>query len=267
MANPEGVKAANNSLESVAFTSQVADRAGGGPAFDPALAEELAIGNRILFREGVVDAFGHISVRHDKQSDRFLLARNMAPALVTAADIVEFDFDGNPVNAAGRSVYLERFIHGEIFRARPDVMAVVHSHSPSVVPFSISRKAKFLPVCHMSGFLGMNTPVFEIRDHAGESSDLLITNSKLGAALAQTLGKCECTLMRGHGSTVVGSSIREAVFRAVYTEVNAKLQSEAMSLGDFIPLTQGEAATAARNIASQINRAWDFWVMRAQGKL
>lgn len=256
-----------DSLEGTAFTSKVADRSDAGPRAERPLLEELAMANRILFREGVVDGFGHISVRHDKRPDRFLLARNMAPAMVTADDIVEFDFDGNPVNAAGRSVYLERFIHAEVFRARPDVMAVVHSHSPSVVPFSISRKAKFLPVCHMSGFLGMCTPVFEIRDHAGESSDLLISNSKLGAALAATLGKCDCALMRGHGSTVAGSTIREAVFRAVYTEVNAKLQSEAMSLGDFIPLTEGEAVTSARNIASQINRAWDFWVMRATGKL
>ena len=208
-----------------------------------------------------------MSVRHDARPDRFLLARNMAPALVSADDIVEFDFDGDPVNANGRTVYLERFIHGEIFRARPDVMAVVHSHSHSVVPFSISKKAKFLPVCHMSGFLGLDTPVFEIRDHAGDSSDMLITNSKLGAALAKTLGGCNCALMRGHGSTVVGPTLREAVFRAVYTEVNAKLQSEAMSLGEFIPLTEGEAVTSARNIASQVNRAWDFWVMRAQGKL
>ena len=258
---------ATPALEGTAFTSRVADRADGGPAADRALVEELAMANHILFREGVVDGFGHVSVRHDKRPDRFLLARNMAPALVTADDIVEFDFDGNPVNANGRTGYLERFIHGEVFRARPDVMAVVHSHSPSVVPFSISRKAKFLPVCHMSGFLGMCTPVFEIRDHAGESSDLLITNSRLGAALAKTLGACDCALMRGHGSTVVGANLREAVFRAVYTEVNAKLQSEAMSLGDFIPLTEGEAVTSARNIASQINRAWDFWVMRAQGKL
>ena len=258
---------APSDLEGKAFTSLVGDIENSGPAASRALVEELAMANRILFREGVVDAFGHVSVRHDKRPDRFLLARNMAPALVTADDIVEFDFDGNPVNANGRTVYLERFIHGEVFRARPDVMAVVHSHSPSVVPFSISRKAKFLPVCHMSGFLGVDTPVFEIRDHAGPSSDLLITSSKLGAALARTLGGCNCALMRGHGSTVVGPTLRETVFRAVYTEVNAKLQSEAMGLGDFIPLTAGEAETSARNIASQVNRAWDFWVMRAQGKL
>lgn len=254
-------------LEGAAFTSRVADRADSGPAADPALAEELALANRILYREGVVDGFGHVSVRHDKKPDRFLLARNMAPALVTASDIVEFDFDGNPVNANGRTVYLERFIHGEIFRARPDVMAVVHSHSHAVVPFSISRKSKLLPVCHMSGFLGMCTPVFEIRDHAGDSSDLLITNSRLGAALARTLGECSCALMRGHGSTVVGSTLREAVFRAVYTEVNARLQSQAISLGEFIPLTEGEAVTSARNIASQINRAWDLWTLKVQGKV
>ncbi len=255
-----------SSLEGPAFTSKAADVGSEGPAADPALIAELVLANHILLREGVVDAFGHVSARHDKRPDRFLLARNMAPALVTAADIVEFDFDGNPVNAAGRSIYLERFIHAEIFRARPDVMAVVHSHSPSIVPFSISKKTKLLPVCHMSGFLGMRTPIFEIRDHAGYSSDLLITNSKLGAALAHTMGACNCALMRGHGSTVAGSSLREAVFRAVYTEVNAKLQSEAMSLGEFTALSEGEAETSARNISTQINRAWDYWVMKAQGK-
>ena len=141
-------------------------------AADPKLLEELALANRILYREGVVDGFGHVSVRHDKNPNHYLLARNMAPALVTPDDIVEFDFDGNPVNSKHDRFYLERYIHGEVFRARPDVMAVVHSHSPSVVPFSISKKMKFMPVCHMSGFLGVCTPVFEIRDHAGDASEI-----------------------------------------------------------------------------------------------
>lgn len=253
--------------EEIGFTSRVSDRADGGPAVDPVLIEELAIANRILFREGVVDGFGHVSVRHDKRSDHFLLARNMAPALVTPEDIVEFDLDGHPMNAAGRPVYLERFIHGEIYRARPDVMAVVHSHSPAVVPFGIVRGAAFRPVCHMSSFLPMCTPVFEIRDVVGEENDLLITNGKLGAALAASLGDQTCVLMRGHGSTVVGSSLREVVFRAVYTEVNARLQSEAMRIGPVTFLSEGEHRVATRTIATQINRAWDFWRMRAEGKI
>ncbi len=256
-----------HSGEGSAFTSMVADKAEAGAAASRPLLEELAIANHILCREGVVDGFGHISVRHDKRPDRFLLARNMAPALVTADDILEFDFDGNPANANGRTVYLERFIHGEVFRARPDVMAVVHSHSPSIVPFSVVKSSPLRPICHMSGFLGEQVPNFEIRDYAGPESDLLITNSKLGKALAHTLGGCNCALMRGHGSTVVAGSLREVVFRAVYTEVNARLQSEAMRLGEPTYLTAGEAKTSAANIASQVNRAWDYWAMRAEGKL
>jgi HCOMODA/2-hydroxy-3-carboxy-muconic semialdehyde decarboxylase len=253
--------------EGKSFTSLVADKGDKGAPASRALVEELALANHILFREGVVDGFGHVSARHDAKPDRFLLARNMAPALVGPDDIVEFDLDGNPVNANGRPVYLERFIHAEVFRARPDVMAVVHSHSPAVVPFSVVKSSPLRPICHMSGFLGEEVPNFEIRDHAGDESDLLITNSRLGAALAKTLGGCNCALMRGHGSTVVAPTLREAVFRAVYTEVNARLQSEALRLGEPTYLTDGEARVSAGNIASQINRAWDFWRMRAEGKL
>jgi ribulose-5-phosphate 4-epimerase/fuculose-1-phosphate aldolase len=259
--------ASGHSGEGKAFTSLVADKGDIGDAPSRSLVEELALANHILFREGVVDAFGHVSVRHDKRPDRFLLARNMAPALVTADDIVEFDFDGVPVNSNGRTVYLERFIHAELFRARPDVMAVVHSHSPAVVPFSVVKSSPLRPICHMSGFLGEEVPMFEIRDYAGDSSDLLITNSKLGVALAKTMGGCNCALMRGHGSTVVGPNLRETIYRAVYTEVNARLQSEAMRLGEPTFLTAGEARNSAANISSQINRAWDFWRMRAEGKL
>ena len=255
------------SPDEVGFTSRVSDHRNEGPAADPTLIEELVVANRILFREGVVDGFGHVSVRHDKRPDHFLLARNMAPALVTADDIVEFDLDGNPMNAQGRAVYLERFIHGEIFRARPDVVAVVHSHSHAVVPFGIVRGVPFRPVCHMSSFLPMCTPIFEIRDVCGEENDLLITNGKIGAALAECLGDATCVLMRGHGSTVVGSTLREAVFRAVYTEVNAHLQSEAMRIGPVTYLSEGEHRVATRTIATQINRAWDFWRMRAEGKI
>ena len=250
------------------FVSVVADRPGGGASQSSrTLIEDVALANRILFREGVVDAFGHVSVRCDHNPEHFLLARNMAPALVTPDDIVEFDFDGNPLNANGRAVYLERFIHGEIYRVRPDVMAVVHSHSPAVVPFGIVKTAKFRSVCHMSSFLPICTPVFEIRDTAGEENDLLISSRELGAALARSLGNETCVLMRGHGSTVVASNLREVVYRAVYTEVNARLQSEAMRMGEVTYLGEGELRTATRTIATQINRAWDFWRRRAEGKL
>jgi len=231
----------------------------------PELLEELAIANRILFHQRVVDGFGHVSVRHPEQPDHFLLARSMAPALVTPADILTFGPDGEPRGAAGRAVYLERFIHSEIYRVRPDVMAVVHSHSPAVVPFSVVRGEKLRAICHMSGFLGAATPVFEIRHVAGDASDLLIRDRRLGAALATVLGQHAVVLMRGHGSTVVGSGLRHAVFRAVYTEVNARLQSDALRLGEVTYLSDGEAAATSETNDAQIDRAWQLWRMRASG--
>jgi ribulose-5-phosphate 4-epimerase/fuculose-1-phosphate aldolase len=229
---------------------------------DTDLLDDLVAANHILFDQGVVDAFGHVSVRHDKRADRYLLARNMAPAQVTRDDIVEFELDSTPLAADGRPVYLERFIHGEIYRARPDVMAVVHSHSPTVVPFSVVPSVPLRPVCHMSGFLGAGAPNFEIRDVAGAATDLLITSRDLGAALARCLGSGLIVLMRGHGSTVVGATLQQAVYRAVYTEINARLQAEAMRLGPVTYLTPEEAATALKNVETQIKRPWDLWKAR-----
>jgi ribulose-5-phosphate 4-epimerase/fuculose-1-phosphate aldolase len=226
---------------------------------DPALVEDLVTANHILFRLGVVDAFGHPSVRDPARPDRFLLARNMAPGSVTAADIMTFDLGGNALGGDERAPYLERFIHGEIYRARPDVMAVVHSHSPAVIPFAAAKKLRLRPIFHMAGFLGAGVPVFEIRCVAGDASDLLIRNCELGAALAKDLGAGSVVLMRGHGSTAVGASIQQAVYRAVYTEVNARLQSEAMRLDEVEFLTEGEAASAAATNQGQLPRAWNFW--------
>ena len=206
----------------------------------------------------MLDAFGHVSVRHEQHPDRFLLARNMVPGLVGTDDIVEFDIEGAPLNAAGRSVYLERFIHSEIYKARPDVMAVVHSHSPSVVPFSVV-KTPLRAICHMAGFIGTGAPIFEIRDFAGDGSDLLITNNALGAGLAKSLADKSVILMRGHGLTAVADSLKRAVFRAIYTEVNAKTQSEASRLGEVTFLSEAEAATAVVSVEGRVARAWDFW--------
>ncbi len=227
---------------------------------------ELVDANHILFDQGVVDGFGHVSVRHPVRPDRFLLARSMAPGLVTAQDVLAFDLDGAPVEAGGPAAYLERFIHGEIYRKRPDVVAVVHSHSPAVVPFSVVTGTKLQPICHMCGFLGTATPVFEIRDFAGPGSDLLISDTRLGAALAQSLGQGPVVLMRGHGSTVVGSTLRQAVFRAVYTEVGARLQTEAMRLGPVTYLTEGEAIATTNTNNTQIDRAWNLWLKAAQNR-
>jgi ribulose-5-phosphate 4-epimerase/fuculose-1-phosphate aldolase len=223
---------------------------------------DLVTANRILFDQGIVGAFGHASLRSPCDPERFLLARNIAPGLVTAGDILEFDLDGEPMNASGQTVYLERFIHSEIYRARADVMAVVHSHSPTVVPFSVSKSVRLRPLCHMCGFLGTGAPIFEIRDCAGDATDLLISNRALGAALAKDLGTGSVVLMRGHGSTVVGESLRHAVYRAIYTEVNAKLQAKALRLGEVTYLTEQEAETAQRNIETQIRRPWELWKSR-----
>ena len=250
-----------------ALAETIADADVASSPADGKLIDDLVTANRILFREGVLDAFGHVSVRHDKHPDRFLLARNMAPALVTRDDIVTFDYDGRALDANGRGVYLERFIHAEIYRARPDVMAVVHSHSASVVPFGIVQGLPFRAVCHMGGFIGICAPVFEIRDVAGDETDLLIRNGMLGAALAKSLGDGNVVLMRGHGSTVVGDRLRQVVFRAVYTETNAKLQSEALRLGPITYLSAGEARTTARVIDMQVDRAWDLWKMQTEGRL
>ena len=224
---------------------------------DAELVRKLVLANHILYDQGVVDGFGHVSVRHDRSPGHFLLARNMAPALVTAADIVTFDLDGNALDAAGRRVYLERFIHGELYRARPDVVSVVHSHSPSVIPFGATR-TPLRPIYHMSGFLGAGSALFEIRDVAG-ATDMLIRDNALGRALAQSLGSRALVLMRGHGATVVGGSIEQAVFRAVYTETNARLQSQAIALGEVVYLDEAEAAKSAATNDTQIARAWDLW--------
>jgi len=229
--------------------------------------DELVAANHILFDQGVVDGFGHVSARHPTNDDRFLLARSIAPALVKAADILEFDLEGNPLDAGGRAVYHERFIHSEIYRARPDAGAVVHSHSPAVVPFSVARDVPLRAVWHLGGILGEGCPVFEIREAAGPGTDLLIRNRDLGAALAKSLGPGPVVLMRGHGCTVVGSTVRHAVFNAVYTEISAALQSEAMRLGAVTYLTREEAEAAAACNAAQIDRSWELWKMRAERRL
>jgi HCOMODA/2-hydroxy-3-carboxy-muconic semialdehyde decarboxylase len=220
--------------------------------------EDLALANHILVNQGVLDGFGHISVRHPQKPDRFFIARSMAPALVEVADIVEVDLDGNVHDTQGRRTYVERFIHSAIYKARPDVMSVIHSHSPAVIPFGVTG-ARLRPICHMSGFLGAVTPVFEIRHSAGESTDLLISSQALGEALATTLGKANVALMRGHGSVTVGNSIKQAVYRGVYTESNARLQSEASRLGEINFLTEAEAqATSAMN-DQHLDRPWEMW--------
>lgn len=226
----------------------------------PDLVDKLVYANRILYDHGVVDGLGHASVRHDSEPGVFLLSCNRAPAMVRRQDITCYDYDGNTVSDTTERPYLERFIHAEIYRARPDVVAVVHSHSPSVIPFAVTQQA-LRPVFHMSGFLAAGSAHFEIRE-AGGDTDMLIRSSYLGAALARSLAGHTCVLMRGHGSTVVGNSIEQVVYRAIYTEVNAKLQLSARRLGDITFLNEAEASLSSDMNDGQIPRSWNLWIRR-----
>jgi ribulose-5-phosphate 4-epimerase/fuculose-1-phosphate aldolase len=224
---------------------------------------DLAAASRILVAQGVVDGFGHISLRHPSAPDRYLMARSIAPALVTPADIIEYDLDSNPCNANGRGSFLERFIHGEIYKARPDIMSVVHSHSPSVVPFGlvdVGMQAMF----HNAAFIAAGVPVFDIRHKFG-ATDMLIGNGAKGVALAESMGNKDIVLMRAHGSVACGATLQSAVFRAVYTEVNARIQHWTMALGRGAPVAaldeeEGRLADVVNQTAGL--RSWDLW--RAQ---
>ncbi|MBI3041910.1 MAG: class II aldolase/adducin family protein [Betaproteobacteria bacterium] len=227
------------------------------------LIDDLVSANHILFKEGVVDGFGHVSVRDERNPERFLLARSIAPATVRAKDIMEFGMDGEALSPRGRKPYLERYIHSEIYRARPDAVAVVHSHSPALIPFGVTGTS-LRPVYHMGGFLGSATPIFEIREAGGPATDMLIRDRKLGAALARSLGRAPFALMRGHGAVAVGGTLKQAVYRAIYAEVNARLQAEAMRLGPVTYLNDDEAANASRTNEGVIDRPWELWKKRAR---
>jgi ribulose-5-phosphate 4-epimerase/fuculose-1-phosphate aldolase len=231
-------------------------------SIDPALREDLVDANHILAHEGVVDGFGHVSARVGP--GHFILARSMAPLLVSSADILTFDLASTECGGDTRTLYLERFIHSEIYRARSDVQAIVHSHSPATIPFGAVKGVTLQPIYHMSAFLGQGTPVFEIRNVGGCSTDMLIRNRQLGEALAQDLSDSAVVLMRGHGVTVVGTSLRQAVFRAIYTELNARVQMLAMGIGQVKYLNREEADAATLANDSQIARAWELWRLRAE---
>jgi HCOMODA/2-hydroxy-3-carboxy-muconic semialdehyde decarboxylase len=235
-----------------------------GPV-DPALIEDLVVANRVLALEGLFDAYGHVSVRHPGNPNRYLMSRSLAPALVTANDIMEYDLDSNPIDPKGRRSVLERFIHGEIYRVRPDVKAVIHSHSPTVVPFSVTQ-VPLRPVMHNATFLWVGVPVWEIRDAGGPGTDMLVRNAALGKSLAATLGDKPVALMRGHGNVVVGPDIQMAVRYAYYTEVNARLQATAIGLGGPITYISAEEGAARDKNPGDFARAWELWKKQALGK-
>ena len=230
---------------------------------DPKLIADLVAANRILADEKIFDAFGHVSARDSRNPNRYYLARSLAPALVTAADILEFDLDSNAAGAKGTALYLERFIHGEIYKARPDVMAIVHDHSPALIPFGVSS-VPLRPMSQLAGFIGDGVPVFDIRAAAG-MTDMLVSNPDRGRALAKSLGARAAVLMRGHGVTVVGASLPIAVGRSIYLDRNAALQAQAIALGGTITYLDPEEARQV--IASGENggysRAWELWKSKA----
>jgi HCOMODA/2-hydroxy-3-carboxy-muconic semialdehyde decarboxylase len=231
----------------------------GGPVTAEFLAD-LAAASRILAERGVVDAMGHISQRHPGAPDRYFMSRGMAPALVTPDDLIEYDLDSEPCNANGRSSFLERFIHGEIYKARPDVNSIVHSHSPSVIPFGLVE-AKMEAMFHNAAFLACGVPVFDISKQFG-ATDMLVGNPSKGVALAETVGDSHVTLMRAHGSVACGPTLQLAVFRAVYTEVNARVQHWTVALADGGPmasLSEEEGRLADATNSGAAARAWELW--------
>ncbi len=240
--------------------AQVSSRAGA----DPKLVEDLVYANRILADQDVLDGFGHVSARDPKDPSRFLMARSMAPGIVTRGDILEYNSEGEPIDARGRASYLERYIHAAIYRARPDVMAIVHSHSPEVIPFTVTGTA-LRPIYHMSAFLGAGAPIFDIRDAAG-MTDMLVRDNKLGDALAKSLGNSAVVLMRGHGYVAAGNAVPQVVFRAIYTQVNARLQAQAAQLGPVKYLSPEESAKAGVSIDAVVSRPWELWKARV-GKI
>jgi HCOMODA/2-hydroxy-3-carboxy-muconic semialdehyde decarboxylase len=224
--------------------------------------EELVTANRILAREGVVDSFGHVSIRHPGIPNRYLMSRARAPECIELEDLMEFTLDGAAIDAAGRKSYSERFIHGAIYDARPEVHAVVHHHSPSVIPFGVTG-TPLRPVMHMCASMGTDIPTWDSRTRFGDTN-LLVTNMEMARDLAAALGSRPVALMRGHGCVVAGGSLREVVFNAVYLELNADLQMKAHALGDVTFLSGGEVQAILRTRASfTYERAWGRWCRRA----
>jgi ribulose-5-phosphate 4-epimerase/fuculose-1-phosphate aldolase len=232
-------------------------------AFDDA-RYELALANRIIAHEGVLDGFGHVSVRHPDHPDRYLLARSRSPELVEPADILEFKLDSEPVGAPGVEMYGERVIHGCIYQARPDVHAVCHHHAPSVLPFCVTG-ITLEPVFHMGPVMGQVVPFWDSRDEFGDT-DLLVVKPEEGHSLARTLGPHWMVLMRRHGATLAGRSLRELVFRTIYSHVNAEIQLRSMMIGTVGALNAAERQRGEpRQLqARPMGRAWEYWTTRLQ---
>ena len=229
------------------------------------LLNDLVIANRILANEGIVDAYGHVSVRDPENPQCYYLARSLAPELVQAGDILKFNLDGTSADGDKRTPYLERFIHGAIYESRPDVHAVVHAHAEDVLPFGIVAEP-LRPVIHSGSFIGAEVPVWDIADQFGDRTNLLVTNIAQGRDLARALGARNVALMRGHGFAAAARSVIEVVRMSVYLPRNARAQMNAMRLGKLKPLSHSEIE--ARNSgykpdSPETQRAWQYWATRA----
>ncbi len=224
---------------------------------------EVVIANRILANERVVDAYGHVSIRHPLDPTRYLLSRSRAPELVERGDVIEFDLEGKAVSGDARPPYLERFIHGAIYEARPDVQAVVHAHADAVLPFTVST-VPLRPVVHMASFIGARLPVWDIRDRFGDTN-LLVVNMAQGRDLAGGLGAERVVLMRGHGFTAAARSLQEVIRMGVYLPLNARVLAEALRLGEVKYLSRGEieAHASMKPDDPSMYRAWEYWAVRA----
>jgi HCOMODA/2-hydroxy-3-carboxy-muconic semialdehyde decarboxylase len=232
-----------------------------GGQVDRATLEDLAAASRILVDQGVFDAAGHISMRHPYHPERFLMSRSLAPQLVTADDIMEFDLDCNAIDPRGRNSFIERFLHGEIFRARPDVMAVAHSHSPAVIAFGLSD-TPMRAMYHNAAFLAAGVPLFDIREQFG-ATDIVISTAAKGAALAKVLADKPVVLLRAHGMVAVGPTLPVAIFRAIFTVTSAQIQHQALALGGPVAALDAEEGALADVVNVQtVGRSWDLWKRR-----
>ena len=235
-------------------------QASGGPV-ERATLEDLAAASRILVDQGVFDAAGHVSMRHPGHAERFLMSRSLAPQMIAADDIMEFDLDCNAIDARGRNGFIERYLHGEIYRARPDVMAVAHSHSPAVIAFGVSG-VPMRAMYHNAAFLAAGVPVFDIREKFG-ATDIVISTPEKGAALAASLADKPVGLLRAHGMVAVGPSLPVAVFRAIFTVTSAQIQHQALALGGPVAALDAEEGQLADVVNVQtVGRAWDLWKKR-----
>ena len=225
--------------------------------------ELLVTANRILAREGVVDAYGHVSIRHPNHPDRYILSQSRAPDLVEVSDLMEYTLQGDPIDQQGRSMYTERPIHGGIYETRDDVLAIVHNHSPSVIPFTVTN-TPLRPILHLAALTGPELPVWDIRDNFGDTN-LLVTTMDQGRDLARCLGDRRVSLMRGHGCVIAGKSIREVVMASVYLQVNAGLLLQSLPLGEVKYLSPGEIEAMMESQLSLTGQepVWEYWATRA----